>query len=397
MTLQQPSVKRVLVLDGTPEVGSTITTIARRSGLDCRVVDSSDRFFADIVAWDPTHLVVDLWLPPTEGVELLRRLGETGCVLPVLVVNGGDAAAQHAVERVAVEAGLDLFTVLAKPFAFSAWEAFFTVEPAERHPFVSEDAGPTGACAPGREALEAGLVEGQFFLAYQPKVSCTHGGLAGFEALLRWQHPERGELSAQDFIGEADRLDLLRPITDFVLQEGIAWAAQAGRTARFSLAVNVSPVSLADADFVDRLLQFCDARDFPTERLVLELPESAATGRGGVLESLVQLRRHGVRLSLDNFGGGGTSVRDLARLPLQELKIERGFVIAAAHSDEARRTVLAIIAMAKALGLATVAEGVETLDAFRFLNEAGCDFAQGFFIGRPMQGAHARAWMGTAA
>jgi len=234
-------------------------------------------------------------------------------------------------------------------------------------------------------ALRAGIEQGQLRVHYQPLVDLRDGGLTGFEALVRWQHPERGLLTAGEFVPLAEDSALITRIGEWMLgavcRTMSAWHA-AGHPV--TVAVNVSVRELEQGHLVDLIDGLLQAHHVPASSLLLEITESALTHDStAVLHQLHSLRKLGVRLSLDDFGTGYSSLDRLRTMPVESLKIDQSFVRDMPATPGGTALVAAIIAMAHSLGLAVIAEGVETDQQLRRLHELGCDQVQGYLLGRP--------------
>ena len=237
-----------------------------------------------------------------------------------------------------------------------------------------------------RQSLQQAIEGNELALHYQPQVDLSSGGIVGGEALLRWSHPEKGLISPARFIPVAEDMGLMTRISDWILKEacaqGKAWLEAGIDFGR--LAVNLSPSELQSARLGDRLEAVLAETSFPAEHLELEITEtSAMTSSREVSEVFASLRHQGIGLSLDDFGTGYSSLARLRELPVDKLKIDRGFVADIPDNEECAAIVRATIAMAHALGLVVVAEGVETESQRQFLLEAGCDWGQGFLWARP--------------
>ncbi len=234
-----------------------------------------------------------------------------------------------------------------------------------------------------REAVQ----EGQFSLYYQPQVDGA-GDRTGAEALLRWRHPGRGMVSPAEFIPLAEATGLIMPIGRWVLATACsqlaAWAALP-EMAHLTMAVNVSARQFRHEDFVDQVLAIIDSTGADPQRLKLELTESLLLDDvEAVIAKMFALQSRGIGFSLDDFGTGYSSLSSLKRLPLVQLKIDQSFVrgVLKDHNDAAiART---IVALARSMGLAVIAEGVETEAQREFLAANGCDAYQGYLFGRPM-------------
>ena len=235
--------------------------------------------------------------------------------------------------------------------------------------------------------LRDGLVLGQFSLVYQPQVSIG-GKSYGAEALLRWLHPVRGQVSPAEFIPLAEDTGIILPLGQWVLESACAqlavWADQPDM-AHLSVAVNVSPRQFHQADFADQVLATLKRTGANPLRLKLELTEGMLVSNvEDVIAKMVRLKSAGVGFSLDDFGMGYSSLSYLKRLPLDQLKIDQSFVrdILIDSNDAAISRM--VIVLAESLGLTVVAEGVETIEQRDFLAEQGCRVYQGYLYSRPL-------------
>ncbi|HEX4945115.1 MAG TPA: EAL domain-containing protein, partial [Blastocatellia bacterium] len=249
-----------------------------------------------------------------------------------------------------------------------------------------------------RIKLEADLrhaVERQeFCLHYQPVISLVSGKLAGFEALVRWQHPDGRMIPPSDFIPIAEETGLIIPLGEWVLREATrqmqAWLEQFALPQSLTVSVNLSSKQFADASLSEKIMRILAETGLAPHCLKLELTESVVMERIETTSAMLkQLRQLGIQLSIDDFGTGYSSLSYLARLPLDTLKIDRSFVNQMRENEENAEVVKAIIMLARALGLEVVAEGVETLEQFRQLQMLQCGYAQGYLFSRPMEVAGA--------
>ena len=240
-------------------------------------------------------------------------------------------------------------------------------------------------------ALRKALEKGELSLDYQPVVDAASERLTGFEALLRWRSPEFGFVSPAKFIPLAEEARLIGPIGEWVVRTACEEAARWPGDTR--VAVNVSPDQLHNPNFVAVVAQALATSGLPAHRLELEVTESVfmkeGTGAIKVLERILDL---GVRLSLDDFGTGYSSLGYLAHTRFSSIKVDRSFVTAAAKGvPEAIAIIRAVVALAGSLGMATTAEGVETVDELAMIRELGCTKIQGYYFGRPLPVLEARA------
>ena len=239
-------------------------------------------------------------------------------------------------------------------------------------------------------ALRGALQNDELHLTYQPVVDAESGALTGFEALLRWTHPELGPISPAKFVPLAEDARLIAPIGEWVLRNACAEAAKWDEHVR--IAINVSAEQLHSASFVNLVTQALAQSGLHPSRLELEVTESVFLREGTnavqVLEKLLDL---GIRLSLDDFGTGYSSLGYLSRTRFSSIKIDRSFVQSASKGErEAIAIIRAVVALAQSLGMATTAEGVENEQEHLMIRELGCTKVQGYYFGRPLPVEEAR-------
>jgi diguanylate cyclase (GGDEF)-like protein len=243
--------------------------------------------------------------------------------------------------------------------------------------------------------LRLALQRRELVLHFQPKVSLPSGRPVGLEALVRWQHPERGLVPPAEFIGLAEGTGLIEPLTRYVLDAALEQCAQWRRAGHdLAVAVNVSARNLLDDDLVEEVARLLARHHLPAAALVLEVTESAVMAdpeKAG--EVLVRLHDLGVGVALDDFGAGYTSLAQLRNLPLSELKIDRQFVAELATRSDDEMIVRSIVELGHNLGFTLVAEGVEDAASAERLARTGCETAQGFFFARPIPGVMLDDWL----
>jgi EAL domain-containing protein (putative c-di-GMP-specific phosphodiesterase class I) len=230
---------------------------------------------------------------------------------------------------------------------------------------------------------------------YQPIANVETGQIEQVEALARWHHPVQGVIPPDEFIGIAEQLGLIGQITDFVLEEGCARLASWRREGlQIGLAINVSGREFSDASLVDRVARRLRAHEIPPDALTLEVTETEVMADlGQASKVLNELAALGIRIAIDDYGTGYSSLAYLHRLPVQELKIDRSFVTNLPTDLSNAIIVRSSIAMAHSLGLTVVAEGAEDEVTCAMLADADCDSIQGYYLSRPMEPSRLQDWL----
>jgi EAL domain-containing protein (putative c-di-GMP-specific phosphodiesterase class I) len=229
--------------------------------------------------------------------------------------------------------------------------------------------------------LKSALARDEFQLHYQPTRDLRTGQAVSVEALLRWQHPERGWVSPAEFVPVAEANGLILPIGEWVLRTA---CREAARWPELVVAVNLSPVQFRHPDLVGLVRDVLDQARLPAQRLEVEITEGVLLDDvEGAARTLTALKKLGVRVAMDDFGTGYSSLSYLQRFPFDKLKIDQSFVRSLDHDGNAAAIIRSVIGLGRSLGMTTIAEGVETAQQLAFLRREGCDQAQGYHLGRP--------------
>jgi diguanylate cyclase (GGDEF)-like protein len=358
-------------------------------------------------------------LRPTDTVA---RLG--GDEFAVLLTDGGSEVAHRAAARIAeaLEPSFTLDGVMVSVeaslgVAIHTSQGGANPDPAERaaellrhadlamydakigRTGISHFRGEQDGSRPARLALLGELREAlnreELVLHYQPKIAAESGNLLGVEALVRWQHPTQGLLPPSEFIPVAEATTLIQRLTLIVIDKALTFSRHwLDRGVRLPVAVNVSARSMLDVGFADAVAAALGRNGVPADHLSLELTESTIMhDPDRALSIMHQLRMLGVRLSVDDFGTGYSSMAYLKILPVDELKVDRSFVMSMRTSADDTMLVQSAIDLGHNLGMAVVAEGVEDEETLEALRSLGADVIQGFHLGRPMEETALRAWI----
>jgi diguanylate cyclase (GGDEF)-like protein len=344
-------------------------------------------------------------LPALAPGEVLARLG--GDEFAVLLPEASLAAAQDRAERlrqlvlrpfpvedIRLHVGVSIGVATAPVPASTVQEmlrcadvAMYAAKTAREgvHVYVPDPHGGSGDRLHTMEELRTALRRDELVVHLQPQVDLVDGRPAGVEALVRWEHPSRGLLFPGDLLPAAEQAGLLRPLTDAVLELALTAAASWWPTDAVPVSVNLAAANVNDLDLPTKVLAALARHGLPPAALTLELVEDtlmADPERGR--QVLADLRRLGVRTSIDDYGTGYSSLAYLRQLPADELKLDRSLTADVGSDPRAAAIVEHTAALAHALGLRLVAEGVEDEATCRMLAQLGCDIAQGYAIARPM-------------
>jgi EAL domain-containing protein (putative c-di-GMP-specific phosphodiesterase class I) len=238
----------------------------------------------------------------------------------------------------------------------------------------------------------------EFFLQYQPIVTLETGIVRGFEALVRWQHPERGFISPIDFIPIAEETGLIIPIGQWVLEEACRqihlWQEQFQQYPPLQISVNLSVKQFMNTDLIKHIQDALKETGVDPHSLKLEITESMVMENvEAAIGMLEQLRALGIELSIDDFGTGYSSLSYLHRFPISTLKIDRSFVSRMTDQSDNAEIVRTIVMLARSLKMDVVAEGVETTEQLSQLRALGCEYGQGFFFSKPLTAKETERWL----
>jgi diguanylate cyclase (GGDEF)-like protein/PAS domain S-box-containing protein len=289
--------------------------------------------------------------------------------------DGGDA------DVLIRHADVAMYTAKAANGGFAAYESSTDPHTPDRLALIGEL----------RDALE----REELVLYYQPQMTLATGSVMAVEALIRWQHPQRGLVPPDEFIPLVQETGLIKPLTHYVLDRALrqcrSWTER-GRPMK--VAVNLAMRNLIDADLPCDVADLLELNGVSADRLVLEITESAVISDPLRTEAvLARLAKMGVRLSVDDFGTGYSSLTYLTRLPIDEIKIDRSFVTNMNSSADKEVIVRSTIDLARNLGKEVVAEGVETAGVLQRLEELGCHLVQGYYVSRPLPAGKLDAWL----
>lgn len=391
----EPAAKRLLIADDNEGIKALICQIAEAADFVTHTTASAAELIALAVDWQPSFVIMDLQLPNSDGIQTLKSMAREGCDCNVIITSGLDVRVLEAAAKIAAENGLRISGVLAKPFSEAQLQALLICPLSEAPRGLNKSAVlDTRISSSEFMEMSRALDACQFVPYFQPKIDCATRAPSGFECLARWLHPKRGMVMPDDFIPLAERSGLIHRLSHQIFEQALQWFSANVPNDYISLALNMSPKLLCDNGFSLWLEELCERYGVAPRRITLEITETSAIGsQVELLEYLTLLRIKGFHLSIDDFGVGHSSLTQLARLPFSEMKIDKGFIMNAARSQESQKIAVALVGLAGSLGLSITAEGVEEEWTLDYLRQIGCDRAQGYFIARPLDPQAALAWL----
>ena len=374
---------KIYIIDDDIQIAELLTATVESIGLNSQYFTNA-RQFIQLSVEETDIILLDLNMPDIDGIEVLRTQGKNECQAQLVLISGHDKGVLHSAEQLAQAHSLKVAASFTKPVQLDALKKIIleisqVTSPIDFAPGVITD-------LPTVEELKNAIIEKQLVLYYQPQVDLKTGKLCGVEALVRWQHPERGMVFPDQFIGLAEKNNLIGDLTASVIAMSIEQSREwqsSGLVTKIS--VNISSDNITSLSLPEQLTDMLSSNQLDPTRLTLEVTESALMGELVTsLDILTRLRMKGFGLSIDDFGTGYSSLSQLHKIPFTELKIDQSFIMSMTQDDEAKAIVKTCILLGHELNMELVAEGVETQEILDILKDFGCDIAQGYHISRPM-------------
>jgi EAL domain-containing protein (putative c-di-GMP-specific phosphodiesterase class I) len=384
--------QKILVLDDEVDVCEIVCAAAQTMGFDCQSATDAATFLKMLTP-DTTLILLDLVMPNMDGIELLRQLADQKCQAGIVLMSGTGKRIIESAGQVAQGLGLLIAGHLQKPFRLAELECILDQQPASEE--VQSTRQDDRVILP-REEIRRAVVRDEFVLHYQPQIDILSGRVIGVEALVRWQHPERGLVFPDAFIGRMEKIGLIDELGWLVVNRGMREVCQFanGNGIPPMLSMNESVYSLHDLKFPDVLFSLAEKHHISPQNITIEITESGLIKElSNTLDILTRLRMKGFKLSIDDFGTGYAMMQQLKVIPATELKIDRSFILDMHKSERDRVIVQKTIEIGHELGMHVIAEGVETREQLDFLLLKGCDSAQGYFFSRPLPAREMVTWL----
>lgn len=371
----------LLVLDDDPDMCAFVVRAAVSAGYEATSSTDFEKFKADLTP-GTSVVVVDLMMPEVDGVQVLRYLGSRGCASEIILISGYDRKVLKVAEQLARALGLKIRASIQKPVALNRLQEILTERGEVERQSPAGLAGGDGVA--DRDALRRAITRDQLLVHYQPQFYIKTRELAGWEALVRWQHPARGLLPAGAFIEAFEAAGLIDELTWVVVRKILADRRKCPNGARTPVSMNLSALSLRDLSLPEKLLGVITHHGAAASDFIIEITESGLLEElQTALDILARMRLKGFRLSIDDFGTGYAMMKQLQRVPAEQLKIDIEFVQSMLSDESSNVIVRKTLELAHDLEMQVVAEGVETAEQLSALSGYGCDVAQGYLLGRP--------------
>ncbi len=380
----------VLVVDKDPIQRMIVARCVEMLGWKVDTADNSGEAVDKFAGRRHNVVMIDLGLGLPATMRLLRHVRRGHSDPSLIFISGAADAIQADSMQSARDFGLRIAGILPRP-----------IDPYRLHALLlSNPPGPRSekrlaTSYPTAQELDQALRDGELHTEYQPKTDLATGEIVGVEALARWHSPTLGIIPPDQFVPVAEQSDLISRLTFRILEDAIS-ACRRWREIRpdCSVAVNLSPRVLADPRLLSKVESILGENCLPPGALIAEVTESTLiSSLPSATELLTRLSTKGVRVSIDSFGTGYTSLASLLRMPFAELKIDRSFIGVCRTDPDAWKLVRATVALARELGMNVVAEGIETEAISDRLRDVGCDVGQGWYFGRPMQSDALLRWL----
>jgi EAL domain-containing protein (putative c-di-GMP-specific phosphodiesterase class I) len=384
--------KKIAVIDDNIDVCELVCSAAQAMGFECSSATNADTFL-QMLTPDTDLILLDLVMPDMDGVELLRLLAQQKCQAGIILISGTGKRIIESAGQLAQALGLTIVGNLQKPFRLAELEKAL-----DQRTDVEEvaTARQDSRVVIRKEEIRGAILRDEFVLHYQPQIDIVTGRVIGLEALVRWQHPERGLVFPDSFIGRMEKLGLIDELGWIVVNRGMSEVGQfAGGDGEVPmLSLNESVYSLHDLKFPDILISLAEEHGISPAKITIEITESGLIKElANTLDILTRLRMKGFKLSIDDFGTGYAMMQQLKLIPATELKIDRSFILDMHKNERDRVIVQKTIEMGHELGMHIIAEGVETKEQLDFLHLKACDSAQGYFFSRPLPANEMIAWL----
>lgn len=385
--------RRLLVVDDQVDMCDIVCEIAEDCGYAAQSATNAESF-EQVYCDNFDVIILDLVMPGTDGVELLRYLADHACKAAVILMSGFDKRVLDTAHQLGAAHGLNVLGSLLKPFRIRELQDMLNSLGKTRMATpVHDHVGPELS---GQE-METAIRENQLTLHFQPQINLITGTVYGAEALCRWNHPKHGMIFPDQFITLAEEAGLMSQLTDRVLKLALeSCSSWRENGMKLSISVNIPVSILSDLALPNNISDLLTAAGVPPNAILLEVTETGLIQElKKCLDVLTRLRMKGLELAVDDFGTGYSSFSQVQNIPATELKIDKSFVMNMTESESAMAIVTSVIDIGKRLNMRVLAEGIETEEIRSQLTEAGCRYGQGYLFSKPVSADDFVQWLQT--
>lgn len=381
----------IIVVDDDICVAQTIAAMANSFGVQATAVRSASHLFELWRALAADAVIIDLQMPGSDGLDVIRQLGEMGRA-QVILSSGCDARILEAARHAAHNNGLTVVGILPKPVRRRTLKRVLeSIHKSDGQRSAPKNCKSTSLIERGD--LRRALSDGQIRPYFQPKLRLCNRSIHGFEALARWDHPDVGLIMPDVFLPHVEVHGLTRAMTEAVMGQAIAFLSRLPAR-ELTMAVNVSMSVCSESSFPEFLDKILARNGILASQLILEVTEAGSVvSCQEQIDALIRLTMKGYCLSLDDFGTGASSLERLVRIPFSELKIDRYFAREITTSARAAKLVRNLVRIGSDMDMSVTIEGIEDAATMLAAEKIGCEFGQGYHIARPMPGSKALEWM----
>lgn len=389
-------VKSVLIVEDSKTQRTILEMMCTELGIDHVVGVENGQEALEYLEDDNSVdlMLCDLELPELNGIELINHISKTRKNFALVIMSGREQSLISSVELMAKSEGFYTLGGYRKPFSQTELEAVlgnFDRNRLIQVPSFQKREKPFITIESFKNALSAN----EFTLYFQPKVFCENDELEGVEALIRWKHPEYGMIAPDDFIPFAIENNLINELTLLVVKKSIdaltRWETYGLNT---KISINLSAKSFTESSFSQQILNILSTGNIKPSQLTFEVTETEVIHDiGSALSLLTKLRLAGFGLSIDDYGTGQSSIKQLTQIPFTELKIDRSLIEDIHLKDHLKVIFESTLRMCSKMDIKVVAEGIEKIEEWDYLTQAGCDIAQGYLICPPVTEEVLQNWI----
>jgi EAL domain-containing protein (putative c-di-GMP-specific phosphodiesterase class I)/ActR/RegA family two-component response regulator len=374
---------RVFIIDDDEQVALMLAEVVTLSSFEAITYTDSRQFIEEAKFDNDCLILLDLNMPQMDGVEVIRELAAHNCRAKLILMSGYDESVLHSAEKLAQAHELEIVQSVNKPIKLNELLKLL-IDCSKQNQNLTSFAYKSDFTPTIFDLAEA-ISNDQLVVYFQPQIDFSTSELIGAEALVRWQHPEHGLIPPDAFIELAEQGQQMANLTTKVIDKGLEVASLfVGKGKPFNLSVNVSASMISSLELPEQLEECLKNYNVPARYLTIEITESALMGKLVTsLDILTRIRMKGINLSIDDFGTGFSSLSQLHKVPFNELKVDKSFVMHMDTDHEARAIVKTCIMLGHELKMTVVAEGIESKKALDLLGDLACDTAQGYFISKP--------------